>query len=123
MNTNAVWNIGTKEWFDTDNGIVKSNMWMFNQLYDYVKDNRKPFIKDFIDYVTYSTNFNFDKEWFEKSQIMSIFAAVTFYFDNYYYSSDGKVKHINNTDTGTTLYKQPTIIIKDIQAITSRDKR
>ena len=133
LNTNAKWNTGDKEWFDTEHGTVKSNVWMFNQLFDYVIDNRKPFLKDFITYIQNSSNelgvnnnFNLNKEWFEKSKIMSTFAAVTFYFDNMYYSSNGKLKADNKTTTtpiNTTTYKQPSILLKELSVLSNKDKR
>lgn len=109
QSTNIV-NIGNNnEWFNSENGVMKQELWMFNKLFDYVKDNRKPFLSDFINFV--NDNFNYSKEWFDISKIMSIFACVTMMFDNYYYSTDGKQKSITPTEI---CVKQPTLLLNDL---------
>ena len=99
-----------KEWFDSDNGVFKNNTWIFNHLFDYVKDNRKPFLGDFINFV--NTNMVDTKDWFDISKIMSIFACVTMIFDNYYYSADGNTKSQFATLTEP---KQPTLLLNNLE--------
>ena len=98
-----------EEWFDSDNGVYKEDLWIFNGFEDYVKDNRKPFIDDSINII--SSNFNYSKEWFDISKFMSIFAVVTFKFDNWYYSIDGKTKSLQPTVLNI---EQPKLILNDI---------
>lgn len=107
--TNVVTIGNNNEWFNSENGVMKQELWIFNKLFDYVKDNRKPFLSDFINFV--NDNFNYSKEWFDISKIMSIFACVTMIFDNYYYSIDGKQKSLTQTET---CVKQPTLLLNDL---------
>ena len=97
------------EWFNSDNGVYKEDLWIFNGFEDYVKDNRKPFIDDSINII--SSNFNYSKEWFDISKFMSIFAVITFKFDNWYYSIDGKTKSLQPTVLNI---EQPKLILNDV---------
>lgn len=102
-------NIGdSAEWFNSENSVYKQEVWIFNNLLDYVKDNRKPFLANFIDFV--NSNFNYHKEWFDISKFISTFACVTFIFDNYYYSIDGKRKSAMSI---TGIDKQPLLLLQN----------
>lgn len=103
-------NIGDNvEWFNSENGVYKNDVWILNDLFDYVKDNKKPFLADFVNFV--NTNMDLQKEWFDISKLISIFACVTMIFDNYYYSVDGKTKSIVATVNEP---KQPTLLLNDL---------
>jgi len=110
-------NVST-DWTDSDSGVYKEELWIFNKLFDYVKDNHKPFLSDFINFI--NTNFDYTKEWFDISKLMSIFVCVTFYFDNLYYSIDGKQKSLEPT---TDIKYKPTILLKDLFIKYKHDNR
>jgi hypothetical protein len=68
----------------------------------------KAFLENFIELI--SSNINTSKEWFDISKFISTFAVVTFIFDNWYYSIDGKQK-ANISTTG--IDKQPLLLLQD----------
>lgn len=94
------------EWFDKSNGVTINDIWLFNNLFDYVQDNRVSFLNN---YVEVNNNINLSKEWFDKSNIMSTFAIVTLWFDNYYYNVEG-----NKSETFQASYSQPQLVLKDL---------
>lgn len=122
-----------QEWFDSDTGVHKNNVWWFNKIFDYIKDNKKNIfnpsptnIYDAFD--INNNNINNTLEWFEISRFISTFVAVTFIFDNLYYSIDGNFK--GNTrfatiidDVYTPITFQPTISLKDIDFEYKRNTR
>ena len=105
------------EYFDSTSGVYKEELWIFNQLFDYVKDNKTPFLYDFINFLD---NFDYNKDWFNISKIMSIFACVTFFFDNSYYTSNGQIKSLDVTRNDLI---KPNILLKDMYIQYKHDNR
>jgi hypothetical protein len=95
------------DWFDNENGVTINDLWLFNNLFDYVTNNKKSFLSDYVNLD--NSNINLGKEWFDKSNIMSTFAVVTLWFDNLYYHEDGTKR-----TTFASGYSQPQIQLKDI---------
>ena len=109
-----------KEWFEADSGVYKDNVWFFNKIYDIVKDNKinifNPSATNIYDAFNINEdNLNQSLEWFDISQFISTFVAVSFVFDNLYYTSKGERKGLTATLINPTEEAfQPTFILKDI---------
>ena len=109
-----------KEWFEADSGVYKDNVWFFNKIYDIVKDNKinifNPSATDIYDTFNINEdNLNQSLEWFDISQFISTFVAVSFVFDNLYYTSKGERKGLTATLINPTEEAfQPTFSLKDI---------
>jgi len=121
-----------QEWFDATTGVYKNNIWFFNMIFDYVKDN-KINIFNITPTDIYNAfdlnddNINTALEWFEISRFISTFVAVTFIFDNWYYSTNGNFKgltgHLNDSEGNNILGVQPTLSLKDIDFEYKRNNR
>lgn len=110
-----------KEWFDNRGAILKKDLWLFNNLFDYVLDNHRPFLNDFINFVSNNIDSeNKSLEWFEISKLLSTFVSITFIFDNYFYSIDGKQKSATANDI---CKYQPTIMLRDLNIDSKPDNR
>lgn len=109
-----------KEWFEADSGVYKDNVWFFNKIYDIVKDNKinifNPSATDIYDTFNINEdNLNQSLEWFDISQFISTFVAVSFVFDNLYYTAKGERKGLTSTLINPTEEAfQPTFSLKDI---------
>lgn len=109
------------EWSDVTNGTFKANHWIFNNIFDYVINNKKPFLSDFMTFITSNLDTqNNSREWFELSKFISTFVCITFIFDNYYYSVDGSIKSATKTDI--CLY-QPNISLLDVYIDSIKNNR
>jgi len=108
--------------YDTSGGVYKEEMWIFNKLDDYVVNNHKPFLDGFVNFLVgdLDNNISHNKEWFDISKIMSTFVCVTLFFDNLYYSKDGKQKSV--IDLGDTTYK-PRLMLQDLYIKYKPDNR
>jgi len=98
----------SQEFCDSISGVNKKELWMFNQIFDYVSNNKAPFLNNFTEFLA---NFNYNKDWMDISKLMSTFACVTLFFDNYYYALDGQSK-VNDV-TQHNMYK-PSVLLKDL---------
>lgn len=112
------------EWWDASKGVYKNNVWFFNRIFDYVINNKINIFNtnptDIYDaFDVNQSNINTSLEWFEVSHFISTFVAVTFVFDNLYYSANGNIKGLTSADNKV----QPTIALKDIDFTYRRNNR
>lgn len=129
-----------KDWWDASKGVYKNNVWLFNEIFDYIKDNKinifNPTPTDIYNaFDLNNDNIDTTLDWFEISRFISTFVCCTFIFDNLYYSAKGNLKGLtsplldsdgqpildDNQDTIDGI--QPTLSLKDIDFDYKRNNR
>lgn len=76
-------------WYDSNTGVHVSDEWVFNNIFDAVLDDKKPFFTKLMPNNNVNNN---TQNWYDKSQIISKFVIVRLHSDN---NNNQRIKFLN----------------------------